>query len=236
LANASLASELSRRGNRYDGWVPLRNRVTPFGGIVATPERGTMMGNRGILHDDCREIVRTTQVRRWICCVLSFKGIRRVVMRPRSYTELFFLDEATALAAGHRPCFECRRSAALAFQSAWAQALGGCATADEMDRVLEAERRVPRTGLKRTYEAEARSLPDGAVIALEGRAWLVLHGRLLRWTPAGYADAAPLASETVDVLTPRSTTEVLRAGYAPGIHVSAGSRSSPDAPTRAKIT
>jgi hypothetical protein len=191
-----------------------------------------MMGNRGILHDDCREIVRTTQVRRWICCVLSFKGIRRAVMKPGSYTELFFLDEATALAAGHRPCFECRRAAALAFQSAWGQAFGGCATADAIDRVLEAERRVPRIGQKRTYKADARTLPDGAMIALESQAWLVLHGRLLRWTPAGYAAATPLAIGAVDVLTPRSTTDVLRAGYAPSVHVSARPRSSPNAPMR----
>ena len=122
--------------------MPLRNRVTPFGELVAIPERGTMLGNRGILHDERREIVRTSHVRRWICCVLEFKGIRRTVMKPRSYTELFFLDEATALAAGHRPCFECRRRAALDFQSAWVKALGGPAMADDMDRVLSVDRRV----------------------------------------------------------------------------------------------
>src|ERR1700722_20021084 len=104
--------------------MPLRDRVTPFGELVAIPERGTMLGNRGVLHDEHRTIVRTSQVRRWICCVLEWKTIRRTIMRPRSYTELFFLDEATALAAGHRPCFECRRRAALEYQVSWAKALG----------------------------------------------------------------------------------------------------------------
>jgi hypothetical protein len=201
--------------------VPLQNRVTPFGEIVATPERGTMMGNRGILHDDRRELVRSTQVRRWICCVTSFKGIRRVVMKPHSYTELFFLDETTALAAGHRPCFECRRTAAVAFQAAWTRAFGDHVNADQMDRVLDTERRVAKTGKKRTHEAEAGSLPDGAMVAWDGSAWLVFRGRLRRWTPAGYANSARLGSEVVDVLTPRTTTEVLRAGYAPGVHATA---------------
>jgi hypothetical protein len=203
--------------------VPLRNRVTPFGDIVATPERGTVMGNRGVLHDDHKELVRTSQVRRWICCVLSFKGIRRVVMKPRSYTELFFLDEATALAAGHRPCFECRRAAALEFQAAWLRASGVHAMADDMDRVLDAERRAPRSRTKRTYEADARDLPDGAMIVRDSRAWLVLGGRVLLWTPGGYADTAPLPDGIVDVLTPPSTTNVLRAGYCAGLHPSAKS-------------
>jgi hypothetical protein len=201
--------------------VPLRNRVTPFGEIVATPERGTMMGNRGVLHDDHRELVRTSQVRRWICCVLSFKGIRRVVMKPRSYTELFFLDEATALAAGHRPCFECRRAAALEYQAAWLRAFGVHAMADDMDRVLDAERRAPRSGTKRTYEERARDLPDGTMVVRDARAWLVLGGHLVAWAPGGYGDAAPLPSGLVDVLTPRPTTSVLRAGYTPGLHPSA---------------
>ena len=104
--------------------MPLQNRVTPFGAIVATPERGTMVGNRGVLHDDERRLVRPWRLRRWICCVLEFKGIRRTVMSPRRWTELFFLDEATAFAAGHRPCFECRRASALAYQAAWARAFG----------------------------------------------------------------------------------------------------------------
>jgi hypothetical protein len=199
--------------------MPLRNRVTPFGEIIATPERGTMLGNRGILHDEHREIVRTSQLRRWLCCVLEFKGRHRVVMKPRSYTELFFLDEATALAAGHRPCFECRRQAALDFQSFWTEAHGAFARADEMDRVLGEDRR-HRGGRKKTYVADVRGLPDGAFVARDGAAWLVRGRRLLRWTPAGYLDSRGRGSGAVEVLTPRATTAVIQAGYVPGVHVS----------------
>jgi hypothetical protein len=194
--------------------MPFRNRVTPFGEIIATPERGTMFGNRGILHDDRKRIVRVSQVRRWICCVLSFKGIRRTIMTPRSYTELFFLDEATALAAGHRPCFECRRQAAREFQSAWAKAFGVLAKADEMDRVLDEDR-------AKVHLADARGLPDGTFVAKGSVAWLVRDGRLLRWTPGGYTDAERLGAGRLQVITPRATVRVLRAGYVPGFHASA---------------
>jgi hypothetical protein len=168
--------------------MPLRNRVTPFGDIIATPERGTMFGNRGILHDERKVIVRTSQVRRWLCCVLEFKGIRRTIMKPHSYTELFFLDEATAVSAGHRLCFECRRQAAVDFQLSWTRALGVSAQADEMDRVLGSERRL-RGGRKKTHQADMLGLPDGTFVARDGAAWLVLEGRLLRWTPSGYAES-----------------------------------------------
>jgi hypothetical protein len=201
--------------------MPLRNRVTPFGEIIATPERGTLMGNRGILHDERKQLVRSSQLRRWICCVTSFKGRRRVIMKAHSYTELFFLDEATALAAGHRPCFECRRNAAEAFQRAWARAFRVHPMADDIDRVLDSERRLPRSYAKRTFVAEIRSLPDGAMIARDANAWLVLEDRLLRWTPGGYVESAPRLWGLVDVLTPRSTTEVLRAGYVAAPHASA---------------
>jgi len=198
----------------------LQNRVTPFGEIVAVPERGTMLGNRGVLHDDAKRIVRTSHVRRWTCCVLEWKGIRRKVMTPRRYTELFFLDEATAIAAGHRPCFECRRKDAVEFQRFWVEAFGGRALADDMDRVLGADRRV-RGGGKVTFSAALHELPDGTFIAREGGAWLLLDGRLLRWTPAGYADATPARAGSVEVLTPRSMVAVLRAGYRPALHRSA---------------
>jgi len=104
--------------------MPLRNRVTPFGDLVAVPDRGALMGNRGVLHDDERRIVRFSQGRRWIACLTDVKGRRRPLMTPGRYTELFFLDEATALAAGHRPCWECRRADALRFRDAWARAAG----------------------------------------------------------------------------------------------------------------
>jgi len=121
--------------------VPLRNRVTPFGEIVAVTARGTLMGNRGILHDAERRIVRDSQVKRWITCRLEFRGRHREVMRPGSYTELFFLDEATALAAGHRPCAECRHADYRTFQAIWRSAVDGDASADSIDALLHLERR-----------------------------------------------------------------------------------------------
>jgi hypothetical protein len=201
--------------------VPLQNRVTPFGEIVATPERGTMLGNRGILHDEHKRIVRTSQVRRWICCVLVRKGIHRTIMKPRSYTELFFLDEATAFAAGHRPCFECRRASALAYQAAWRKALGGEATADEMDRILASQRR-SRGGGKKTYASAMRGLPDGTFVFRDGAAWLLHQGKLLRWTAGGYAGARDPGAGSTEVLTPPATVAVLRAGYLPDVHPSCG--------------
>ncbi len=210
-----------RRAARYDRRVPLRNRVTPAGDIIVAPERGTMLGNRGILHDGERRIVRTWQVRRWLCCVLAFKGIRRQIMKPGSYTELFFLDEATALAAGHRPCFECRREAARAFQRFWMAAVGTPASANDIDRVLHAERRDARV------RARAADLPSCAFVAWDGAAWLVDGGRLHRWSPGGYRDSrAPGGSEWVEVLTPPSTVAVLRAGYVPIVHESAAAHAA----------
>jgi hypothetical protein len=203
--------------------MPLRNRVTPYGEIVAIPERGTMFGNRGVLHDDHRRLVRTSQLRRWLCCVLEFKGIHRVVMTPRRYTELFFLDEATALSAGHRPCFECRRRAALAFQACWLARIGGPAMADHMDHRLSADRRA-RGGGRITFVApDAARLPAGAFLAHDGHPWLVTaDGGMRRWTPAGYdGGPRPLPTGAVTVLTPRATVEVLHAGYRPQLHPSA---------------
>src|SRR5438309_5028203 len=134
--------------------MPLQNRVTPFGEIVAVQERGTLMGNRGILHTPEQRVVRDWQVRRWIACRLEFRGRHRAVMHPHSYTELFFLDEATALADGHRPCAECRHAEYVAFQSDWRNAFPGLsASADAMDAALHSERRI-RPHLKRTHHAQ----------------------------------------------------------------------------------
>jgi hypothetical protein len=203
--------------------VPLQNRVTPHGEIIATPARGTMIGNRGVIHDENKRIVRASQVRRWLCCVLEFKGRRRTVMTPRRWTELFFLDEATALSAGHRPCFECRRQAALEFQACWARAFGVLAKAGAMDRVLSEDRWL-RRGEKRTYRANLHKLPEGTFVEREGVAWLVHRGRVWRWAPEGYGASEPLRAGEVEVLTPRAITAVLGAGYAPGVHASASAR------------
>ncbi len=193
--------------------MPRRNRVTPFGEIVAEPERGTMMGNRGILHDSSGVILRTWQVKRWLICVLEFRGRHRTVMAPNRYTELFFLDEATALSAGHRPCAECRRGRFLAFRNAWAA--GNLPAADPsklrasvMDERLHAERIGPKR-TKRTFRANIDDLPDGVFISMDGDqtvACLISGNELLAWTPTGYRErrARPAAGE-VSILTPEST-------------------------------
>jgi hypothetical protein len=206
--------------------VALQNRVTPFGEIVAAAGRGLLMGNRGILHDESRTIVRDSQVRRWIACRLEFRGRHRPIMAPRSWTELFFLDEATALAAGHRPCAECRHADYRRFQAAWRQAglansAEAAAAADAMDAVLHVDRRI-RPWIKRTYVAPFASLPDHTYVALDGQAWLVLADRILAWSADGYCQrAARPPAGSVTVLTPKSIVAVLEAGYQAEVHPSA---------------
>ena len=199
--------------------MPWRNRVTPFGDIVAVAARGTLMGNRGVLHNAQRSIVRDSQVKRWIACRLEFRGRHRLVMTPGRWTELFFLDEATALAAGHRPCAECRNADYRAFQSAWRRARPDAdAAADAMDLVLHQERRV-RPWVKRTHIANTDTLPDGALVGLNDRAWLVRGDSLLEWTPHGYATRRVRPRNAlVSLLTPPSIAAVLHAGYSAGIH------------------
>lgn len=200
--------------------MPLQNRVTPWGEIVAVEARGLLMGNRGRLHDGARRIVRHAQVRRWIACVLEFRGRHRVVMTPNRYTELFFLDEATALAAGHRPCAECRRADYERFQAAWAAVIGPDTSADGMDVRLDADRLIAPRG-KKTYTADAPSLPDGAFVEIDGVAWLVWRGAWREWTPGGYAGRRAPVEGPVTVLTPRPIVEAIRAGYAPTVHPTA---------------
>lgn len=163
--------------------MPLQNRVDPWGAIVATDERGTWMGNRGIFHDEDRNVVRPQRLPRWIICQLDFKGRSRELLSPGKYTELFFLDEATALAAGHRPCFECRREAASRFLGAWRRRGGrNDATLADVDRELNEQRRMPRSGMregKRAYRAAVDRLPDGVIVELDGRAWLLHEGNLV---------------------------------------------------------
>lgn len=150
--------------------MPRQNRVTPAGVIVATPERGTLMGNRGLLHDDEGRIVRAWRVKRWIACLLQFKERKRQVMSPGLYTELFFLDEATALAAGHRPYAECRRDRYNAFRDAWTAGGRGAGEvkATEIDSRLHEERLEPG-GTKRTFQANLDDVPDGVFVRLPGR-------------------------------------------------------------------
>ena len=215
--------------------MPLQNRVDPFGELFATPARGLFMGNRGgRIHTDDRKLTkRRWASRQWICCVLDFKGRQRDVW-GRYYTELFFLDEVTALAAGHRPCFECRRKDAEAFAGAWQQAfkLVRRPRADEMDLVLHAERLEGRA--KRLYRRNIEGLPDGAFVALDQLAeeeegvWAVRGHTLLRWTPKGYATRKRRPRGTmIDVLTPPAIVGVLAAGFRPHWHPSADAISSP---------
>jgi hypothetical protein len=214
--------------------IPLRNRVTPEGEIVATAHRGLLMGNRGgAFHLPDQTLgSRRWSTKQWIACVLEFKGRHRRVMQPDRYTELFFLDEATALAAGHRPCFECRRADAERFAELWARAQGRSLRAvreraPAMDEALHAER-VDRRGAKRTYRARHADLPSGTFVryghAGEGtRPCLVVGNHLMAWHPAGYASLiSPATSgEIVEVLTPPAIVAVLSAGYRPMLHPSA---------------
>jgi hypothetical protein len=203
--------------------MPLQNRVTPFGDLLAVPARGTLFGNRGgRFHTDARTLTaRRWASRQWICCVLDFKGRQRDVW-GRFYTELFFLDEPTALAAGHRPCFECRRKDAEAFAEHWraAHQLSRRPYAFEMDEVLRGERLQGRS--KRLHRRNIDGLPDGAFVALGDDAFALRGDRILRWTPQGYDAEKPRPrSGTVDVLTPPAILAVLSSGYEPRWHPSA---------------
>jgi hypothetical protein len=203
--------------------VPHRNRVTPFAEVIETHARGLLYGNRGVLHDDDGRIVRNWQVKRWIACVLAFKGRRRPLLRPGRFTELFFLDEATAFAAGHRPCAECRRADFNRFRDAWAETHPGASLrVDDIDRVLHAERVAPdRT--KHLHPAILGDLPEGVMIADGERAWLLHDDQLCAWSPFGYQARRPaVASDHVELLTPPSIVEVIRSGYAPSVHPTAG--------------
>ena len=201
--------------------MPLQNRVTPFGDIVAVPERGSMFGNRGGRFHDPRTrrlAGRRFASRRWLCCELAFKNRRREVF-GNGYTELFFLDEATALAAGHRPCFECRRADAVSFRDAFTRGNGLAAPplADEMDVVLHAERRLPPRPV-----ADWRALPDGAMMAFGDQACLVLRDELLAWHPAGYRSFdQERAAPPPRLITPPSIVAALRAGFKARLHRSA---------------
>jgi hypothetical protein len=201
--------------------MPHQNRVTPFGDIVAVEARGLLMGNRGILHDDSRRIVRHSQGRRWIACFTQFRGRRRKLMQPGSYTELFFLDESTALAAGHRPCAECRHADYVRFRDAWASwHPGAMVNADTMDAELHRDRLAGRTA-KRIHAAAAANLPDGVVVVFDERPWLLWNGAALAWSPAGYGERQPRPSEVLPVLTPVSIVRTIEAGYRPMVHPSA---------------
>lgn len=222
--------------------MPRQNRVTPFGEIIATPARGTLMGNRGHLHNDRQQIIRSYQLKRWIHCVLQFKDRHREIMKPGHYTELFFLDEATALAAGHRPCAECQRQRFELFRSHWAQANpklahGPRPLATVIDDVLHRER-IDAIQQKVIYKEKLGALPDGSFVALENKQPYLLHNRLLlAWHPdaSGYGRRITAQGDLiVQVLTPRSIVNTFAQGYAAHIHPSALNNSQIETESTAK--
>jgi hypothetical protein len=207
----------------------LQNRVDPFGNLIRTPAKGHWLGNRGLLHNHQQEILRPFRLKAWITCLLAFKQRRRVVMSPGQYTELFFFDEATAFAAGHRPCFECRREDAIRFKESWLRGnpeygFNSKTHIGAIDEILHAQRVSP-SGIKLTYTAEFSTLPNGTFIEFNGDAHLLSGTLVYRWSPNGYepgqsylpmaaAEDAGIAGQ-VTVLTPRSTVNAFRAGYVP---------------------
>jgi hypothetical protein len=206
--------------------VPLQNRVTPLGELVADPARGLVYGNRGCLHDDAGRIRRRYAVRRWIACRLEFEGWQRgPLLQPGKFTELFFLDEATAFAAGHRPCALCRRDDYDRFSEIWRELHPGQVGADAMDVQLHAERVDPETRAHRLHKAPLGELPDGAFAFEAGEPWLVLGEQVLRWTPAGYTERrARRPHGGATLITPPSLVAVLRTGWrgvVPLLHPSA---------------
>jgi hypothetical protein len=195
--------------------MPLQNRVTPLGELVADPARGLLYGNRGCLHDETGRIRRRYNGRRWIGCRLEFRGwLRRPLLQPGRFTELFFLDEATAFAAGHRPCALCRREDYVRFGEIWRDLHPGQVGADAIDAQLHAERL--EGGERRLHPGRLDELPDGAFVLSDGEPRLVLGGELLAWTPAGYAGRVPRPGGAgAELVTPPSLVAVLRAGWEP---------------------
>ena len=206
--------------------MPLQNRVTPEGDIVAVAQRGTMLGNRGgCFHGlDQNLKLRRFATRQWICCLLQFKNRRRhPLMQPGLYTELFFLDEATAWAAGHRPCFECRRADAVRFAELWnaVEQRTGRAAAPDMDVRLHAER-IDRYGRKVTSSGRFGDLPDGVMVRYKNQPGLVHRAQFLAWSFDGYRPAIALAGDiVVEVLTPPTMVAIIRAGCQPMLHSTA---------------
>lgn len=202
----------------------LPNRVDPFGNIITTKARGAWMGNRGLLHDEGQTILRPFKLKAWITCKLEFKGRQRPVMAPNRYTELFFLDEATAFAAGHRPCFECRREEAARFKTYWLQGNPEYGFHEKtpignIDQIIHQER-IDRHQTKVTFEENTDNLPDGSFVLLNNAAFLVVDKLLYLWTPFGYEKEIPLPEvKNITVLTPRSILHAFRAGYIPQMAV-----------------
>ncbi|RWY50287.1 hypothetical protein [Mucilaginibacter gilvus] len=202
----------------------LQNRVNPKGDIIKTSARGAWLGNRGQLHNTGKTILRPFKHQAWIICLLQFKGRHREIMGPNLWTELFFLDEATAFSAGHRPCFECRREDAKRFKAAWLAgnpeyAFPANVLIGKIDEILQSER-INRDNSKVTFEADINDLPDGTFIEIADEAYLLADKQLYRWLPSGYKEAMPFpTNDIVSVLTPHSVVNAFRYGYLPQLGI-----------------
>jgi hypothetical protein len=198
----------------------LQNRVDPFGNIIKTEARGHWTGNRGVLHDDHQTLLRPFKLIAWITCKLEFKGRKRQVMAPNRWTELFFLDEATSFAAGHRPCAECRRQDFNKFKSFWLKGnpeyhFDEKTSIQEIDKILHKER-INRNKTKITFEERIDNIPDGTFVLFNDNAFLFLDQLLFLWSPFGYEKGIALPDvNKLTILTPRSIVNTLRAGYLP---------------------
>jgi len=205
----------------------LQNRVDPEGNLIATSARGAWMGNRGQLHGHGKTILRAFKLKAWITCLLQFRGRYRQVMTPNWYTELFFLDEATSFAAGHRPCFECRRPDYDRFKLFWLKGNPEYGLPEKtsircIDEILHRER-IDTGGNKVTFTALLSDLPDGIFIRRNNQPFLLTAGQLFHWTPFGYETGIKANSaEEVTVLTPRSIVRAFKAGYRPQMAIAAG--------------
>ena len=194
--------------------------MDPCGNIIKTSARGAWMGNRGLLHDEHQNILRPFRLKAWITCVLEFKGRKRQVMAPGKYTELFFLDEATAFAAGHRPCFECRRDDAMRFKLFWLKGnpeygFDEKTPIAEIDKILHKER-INEKGEKVIYEEAVTNIPNGTFILLDDKPFLFANSMLFAYTPFGYDKGRALpGTKKLTVLTPKSIVNTFRAGYIP---------------------
>lgn len=196
--------------------MTLRNRVLPDGRIVADPARGTLTGNRGILVAHNGQMTRRQWAgKAWITCLLDFRGRRRPIAQPHTWTELFFLDEAVAFAAGHRPCAYCRRADYTAYKARFPSAL----SAVQMDAVLHAERLEQRE--KRLHPCTAEDLPDGAFILHDDAPHLIIGERVMRYAPAGYSAAGARPEGAAMALTPPANLAVLANGYRAALHPTA---------------
>ncbi|HEY5746579.1 MAG TPA: hypothetical protein VIU12_10920 [Chryseolinea sp.] len=202
----------------------LQNRVDPFGNLIKTKARGAWMGNRGVIHNESQEILRPFKLKAWIICKLQFKGRQRKIMSPNRWTELFFLDEATAFAAGHRPCFECRREDANKFKTQWLKGnpeygFDQKTSIQKVDEIIHRER-IDRKGSKVVFEEDIHTIPNGCFVVYDDAAFLVLNKVLFPWSPSGYGQSITFPDvDKIRILTPKSVVNAFRAGYLPEMAV-----------------